>query len=82
MELASPEQVIRHADYLIIGAGASGLGFLDSLLTYKKGVKCVVVDKNPLPGGHWNFAYEYVRLHQPAAHYGLNSTTVDPTPIN
>ena len=25
------------------------------------------------PGGHWNDAYPFVRLHQPAAFYGVNS---------
>ena len=24
-------------------------------------------------GGHWNDAYDFVRLHQPAALYGVNS---------
>ena len=34
----------------------------------------VMVDRHANPGGHWNDAYPFVRLHQPAAFYGLNST--------
>jgi hypothetical protein len=34
----------------------------------------VMVDRHASPGGHWNDAYPFVRLHQPSAFYGLNST--------
>jgi hypothetical protein len=33
----------------------------------------VMVDRHHRPGGHWNDAYPYVRLHQPSAFYGVNS---------
>jgi hypothetical protein len=33
----------------------------------------VVVDRGHQPGGHWNNAYPFVRLHQPSAFYGVNS---------
>ena len=36
-------------------------------------VTAVVVDKHAKPGGHWNDAYPFVRLHQPAKAYGVNS---------
>ena len=29
------------------------------------------------PGGHWVDAYEFVRLHQPAAYYGVNSRPLE-----
>ena len=29
------------------------------------------------PGGHWMDAYEFVRLHQPAAYYGVNSRPLE-----
>ena len=32
-----------------------------------------MVDRHHRPGGHWNEAYPFVRLHQPAAYYGVNS---------
>ena len=28
------------------------------------------------PGGHWNDAYDFVRLHQPAITYGVNSRSL------
>jgi len=33
----------------------------------------VMVDSRHAPGGHWNDAYPFVRLHQPSAFYGVNS---------
>ena len=33
----------------------------------------VLVDRHHQPGGHWNDAYPYVRLHQPSSFYGVNS---------
>ena len=32
-----------------------------------------MVDRRHAPGGHWNDAYPFVRLHQPSAFYGVNS---------
>jgi len=62
------------ADYLVQGAGATCLGFVDSLLDYPSDDSIVIVDRGDSPGGHWNDAYPFVRLHQPAAVYGLAST--------
>jgi hypothetical protein len=59
-------------DYLVIGAGASGMAFTDALIT-DADVDVVMVDRRPSPGGHWNDAYPFVRLHQPSATYGVNS---------
>ncbi|HVE93297.1 MAG TPA: NAD(P)/FAD-dependent oxidoreductase [Acidimicrobiales bacterium] len=59
-------------DYLIIGAGTTGMGFADSLLTASDATMAIV-DRHDRPGGHWNDAYPFVRLHQPAALYGVNS---------
>ena len=59
-------------DYLIIGAGLAGMAFADSLLT-SSDASMVIVDRRDRPGGHWNDAYPFVRLHQPAATYGVNS---------
>ena len=33
----------------------------------------IIVDRHHAPGGHWNDAYPFVRLHQPAAFYGVGS---------
>ena len=60
------------ADYLVIGAGAMGLAFTDTLVG-ETDARVVMVDRNDRPGGHWTTAYPFVRLHQPSAYYGVNS---------
>lgn len=60
-------------DYVIMGAGAVGMAFADSVLTHSDATM-VIVDRHDRPGGHWNEAYPFVRLHQPAITYGVNST--------
>ena len=59
-------------DYLIVGAGAAGLAFADALISASD-ADVVIVDRRHGPGGHWNDAYAFVRLHQPSAFYGVNS---------
>jgi hypothetical protein len=59
-------------DYLVIGAGATAMSFVDTLLT-ETNSRIVMVDRHHRPGGHWNVAYPFVRLHQPSAFYGVNS---------
>jgi hypothetical protein len=59
-------------DYLVIGAGAAGMAFADSLIA-ESDADVVMVDRRHRPGGHWNTAYPFVRLHQPSAFYGVNS---------
>jgi len=59
-------------DYLIVGSGAMGMAFADVLVT-ETSATVTLVDKHDRPGGHWNDAYPYVRLHQPSAFYGVNS---------
>ena len=65
---------MRHieTDYLVIGAGAVGLAFADTMLseTY---AHITIIDRHGKPGGHWNDAYPFVALHQPSAFYGVNS---------
>jgi hypothetical protein len=60
-------------DYLVVGAGASGMAFVDALIDHSD-ADVVMVDKRHRPGGHWHDAYPFVRLHQPAACYGVSST--------
>ncbi|ORW29033.1 hypothetical protein AWB91_23615 [Mycobacterium paraense] len=60
------------ADYLVVGAGAMGMAFLDTLVIETQ-ARVVLVDRNHQPGGHWTTAYPFVRLHQPSAFYGVNS---------
>ena len=65
--------ITLEADYLIVGAGATGMAFVDELIHSSRNIKVIVVDKRAKPGGHWVDAYPFVRLHQPAAWYGVNS---------
>ena len=59
-------------DYLVVGAGASGLAFADALVA-EADVEVTVIDGRHAPGGHWLQAYPFVRLHTPSAFYGVNS---------
>jgi hypothetical protein len=59
-------------DYLVVGAGASGMAFTDELIA-RSDADVVMVDRRDRPGGHWNDAYPFVRLHQASANYGVNS---------
>ena len=44
------------ADYLVIGAGATAMAFVDTLVS-ETTASVVVVDRNHQPGGHWTTAY-------------------------
>jgi hypothetical protein len=60
------------ADYLVVGGGAAGMAFTDSLIA-DSDADVIIVDRRHAPGGHWHDAYPFVRLHQPSAYYGVNS---------
>jgi hypothetical protein len=64
--------MVVDTDYLVVGGGASGLAFADALLA-EADVEITVIDRRAAPGGHWNDAYPFVRLHTPSAYYGVNS---------
>src|SRR5215213_3143737 len=73
-------------DYLVVGGGAAGIAFADALVA-DSDADVVIVDRRHRAGGHWNDAYPFVRLHQPAAFYGVNSRvlgsdTIDTTGRN
>jgi hypothetical protein len=59
-------------DYLVIGAGATGMAFTDALIA-DSDATVAMADRRHAPGGHWNDAYPFVCLHQPSAVYGVNS---------
>jgi hypothetical protein len=60
------------ADYVVVGAGASAMSFADVILS-ESDRTLLIVDQHAQPGGHWNHAYPFVRLHQPSAFYGVCS---------
>jgi len=68
-------------DYLVVGAGAAGMAFADALITACD-ADVVMVDRRHGPGGHWNDAYPFVRLHGPSALYGVNSRRLGPDAID
>ena len=61
------------AGYLVVGCGAAGMAFTDALIAASD-AQVVMIDRRHAPGGHWNDAYPFVRLHQPSLMYGVNST--------
>jgi hypothetical protein len=61
-----------HVDYLIVGAGAMGMAFADTIVA-ESDKTVAIVDRGARPGGHWTTAYPFVRLHQPSSFYGVNS---------
>jgi hypothetical protein len=63
---------LLEADYVIIGAGAVAMAFADTLLS-ETDADLIIVDRRAKPGGHWNDAYPFIRLHSPSAYYGVNS---------
>ena len=60
------------ADYVIAGAGAIGMAFADVIVAESEAT-VIIVDRYAKPGGHWNVAYPFVQLHQPASFYGVSS---------
>mmetsp|Transcript_12526 Transcript_12526/g.17990 ORF Transcript_12526/g.17990 Transcript_12526/m.17990 type:complete len:541 (+) Transcript_12526:167-1789(+) len=71
-----PEQV----DYLIVGAGATGFAFADTLLHHSApSTSVLMIDKNSSPGGQWVDSYGFVRLHQPSDMYGVETMKLEPS---
>jgi hypothetical protein len=62
-------------DYLVVGAGALGMGFVDTLIQHAD-ADVVMIDRRHRPGGHWLDSYPFVQLHQPSMNYGVNSTAL------
>ncbi|QGN34822.1 FAD/NAD(P)-binding protein [Microlunatus sp. Gsoil 973] len=63
------------SDYLVVGAGATGMAFTDTLIRHAD-VHVTLVDRRHGVGGHWLEAYPFVRLHQASAFYGVASTVL------
>jgi NAD(P)-binding Rossmann-like domain len=60
-------------DHLVVGAGATGMAFVDALVGHSD-ARVALVDRRHGVGGHWLEAYPFVRLHQSSAFYGVAST--------
>jgi len=68
-------------DYLVVGAGASGMAFSDTLLE-QTDADITLVDRRHRPGGHWLDAYPFVRLHLPSRWYGVPSLPLEPEGVD
>jgi len=68
-------------DYLVVGAGAASLAFVDILLERTKvsgdQVSITIVDERDEPGGHWNDTYRFARLQHESDHYGVSSRRLE-----
>lgn len=64
---------VLDVDYLVVGAGASAMAFVDTLVDHSDAT-VALVDRREAPGGHWLDAYPFVQLHQSACFYGVAST--------
>ncbi len=62
-------------DYLVVGAGATGMAFADALIDHAD-VHVTLLDRRHAAGGHWNDAYPFVQLHQASVFYGVASTVL------
>ncbi|HEY2813733.1 MAG TPA: NAD(P)-binding protein [Acidimicrobiales bacterium] len=62
-------------DYLVVGAGAMGMAFTDSLIDHAD-VQVTLIDRRHAAGGHWQDAYPFVQLHQASVFYGVASTVL------
>jgi hypothetical protein len=62
-------------DYLVVGAGAMGMAFVDALIDHSD-VHVTMVDRRSAPAGHWQDAYPFVQLHQASVFYGVSSTVL------
>ena len=71
------DKLVLETDYLVIGAGAMGMAFVDELIHSSKTTRVVLIDRRSKPGGHWQDAYDFVTLHQPALYYGVNSAKLE-----
>lgn len=71
--LMSKNVIQLSCDYLVIGTGAMGMAFVDTLLNESQSSNVIMVDRYAYPGGHWTVSYPFVTLHQPSACYGVAS---------
>ena len=85
--------MMKTCDYLIVGGGATGMAFADSLLrnstaasssssassSQSSSPSVIMIDQHDVPGGQWNDSYDFVQLHQPSSSYGVESMMLEPT---
>ncbi len=72
---------VCEVDYLVVGAGYTSLVFADTVIHNSRDLTIAIIDRLDAPGGHWNHAYDFVKLHQPSYLYGVPSKSFYPTKI-
>jgi len=66
LDQTHPSSQIDTYALVVVGAGIAGLNALAAACEYlPKGARVLLLDQKDAPGGMWNTAYDYVRLHQP-----------------
>ena len=58
-------------DYVIVGGGMTACGIVAELLDFRPDSNILILDNQKQLGGHWNFAYPYVKLHNFTSYYTL-----------
>ena len=48
---------VLKADYLVVGAGVTGISFIDELIHNTTDITVIIVDKRAKPGGHWRLIH-------------------------
>jgi hypothetical protein len=67
---------VQSCELCIIGAGAAGLNALFVASQYLgKGDRVIMIDRNPAPGGMWNYVYDYCKLHLPHPAFTVGDIT-------
>ncbi|MEM1429162.1 MAG: FAD-dependent oxidoreductase [Pseudomonadota bacterium] len=65
-------------DLVVVGAGVAGLNALYAATEYLPSTaRALLIDQKHAPGGMWNTAYDYVRLHQPHPMFTVGDMTWD-----
>ena len=70
---------ISHVDFVILGAGQTGLQFLHAGWQHKAG-SIAMVDERDGIGGHWRTQYDFVQTEQEKFTYGIESSAWSGSP--
>ncbi|GAB5367258.1 hypothetical protein AAMO2058_001214500 [Amorphochlora amoebiformis] len=62
-------------DFLVVGAGFSGMNAVAALLRSAPRGRILVVDQRTVVGGSWNDFYPFAKLHLPHLTWGVNAHT-------
>jgi len=81
LQSCNPSRTIKKSletNYLIAGAGANGMLFLEGLINGTEDKTAIIVDKRDGVGGHWRDSYDFVALQCSTSGYGMNGAKLAP----